>query len=92
MLTPMATALAALMSLPLVPLAPHPTPIDEMTRLRAALGPACPRLFIKRDDLLSFGCGGNKVRKMQTVAAEARSQRARTRSSRAAACSRITRA
>ena len=26
---------------------------------------------MKRDDLLSFGLGGNKVRKMQTVAAEA---------------------
>lgn len=42
-----------------------------MTRLRAALGAGCPRLFIKRDDLLSFGMGGNKVRKMQAVAAEA---------------------
>jgi len=68
----MATALAALMSMPHVPLAPHVTPIDEMTRLADALGPGCPRLFIKRDDLLSFGLGGNKVRKMQTVAAEAR--------------------
>jgi L-cysteate sulfo-lyase len=67
----MATALAALMSLPLIPLAPHVTPIDELTRLRAVLGPACPRVFMKRDDLLSFAMGGNKVRKMQAVAAEA---------------------
>ena len=67
-----------LMSLPLVPLAPHPTPIDELDRLRDALGPACPRLFMKRDDLLSFGRGGNKVRKMQTVAAEARAAGADT--------------
>jgi D-cysteine desulfhydrase family pyridoxal phosphate-dependent enzyme len=74
----MATALAALMSLPSVPLAPHVTPIDELTRLRAALGPSCPRLFIKRDDLLSFGMGGNKVRKMQTVAAEAMAAKADT--------------
>ena len=29
---------------------------------------------MKRDDLLSFGFGGNKVRKLQTVAAEAQSQ------------------
>ena len=72
MVFPMATALATLMSLPAVPLAPHPTPIDELTRLREALGPACPRLFMKRDDLLSFGLGGNKVRKIQTIAAEAR--------------------
>ena len=68
---PMATALATMMSLPAVPLAPHATPLDELTRLRAALGPGCPRLWMKRDDLLSFGLGGNKVRKMQTVAAEA---------------------
>lgn len=67
----MATALAALMSLPSVPLAPHPTPIDELVRLRKALGPSCPQLFMKRDDLLSFAMGGNKVRKMQFVAAEA---------------------
>jgi D-cysteine desulfhydrase family pyridoxal phosphate-dependent enzyme len=66
-----ATALSSLMSLPLVALAPHPTPIDRLTRLEAALGPGCPRLFMKRDDLLSFGMGGNKVRKMQAVAAEA---------------------
>jgi len=66
-----ATALSALMSQPIVVLAPHPTPIDRMTRLEAALGSGCPRLFMKRDDLLSFGMGGNKVRKMQAVAAEA---------------------
>jgi 1-aminocyclopropane-1-carboxylate deaminase/D-cysteine desulfhydrase-like pyridoxal-dependent ACC family enzyme len=67
-----ATALASLMSLPAVALAPAATPIEEMSRLAAALGPASPRLFVKRDDLLSFGCGGNKVRKIQTVVAEAR--------------------
>jgi len=71
----MATALAALMSLPAVSLAPHATPIDELTRLPAVLGRAAmPRLFMKRDDLLSFGCGGNKVRKIQTVVAEALAQ------------------
>lgn len=67
----MATALAALMSLPSVSLAPHATPIDELRRLREALGAQCPQLFMKRDDLLSFAMGGNKVRKMQLVAAEA---------------------
>jgi D-cysteine desulfhydrase family pyridoxal phosphate-dependent enzyme len=74
----MATALAALMSLPSVTLAAHATPIDELTRLRAALGPRCPRLFMKRDDLLTFAQGGNKVRKMQLVAAEALAQTADT--------------
>lgn len=67
----MSTTLTALMSVPMVALAPHATPIDELARLRSALGPACPRLLMKRDDLLSFGLGGNKVRKMQAVAAEA---------------------
>jgi D-cysteine desulfhydrase len=54
-----------------VTLAPHPTPIDTLVRLRSVLGPACPALYMKRDDLLSFGMGGNKVRKLQTVLAEA---------------------
>jgi len=66
----MATALSSLMSLPMVSLAPHPTPIDELARLSAALGPEAPRILMKRDDLLSFGLGGNKVRKIQAVAAE----------------------
>jgi len=73
-----ATALSALLSWPTVALASGPSPLEELTRLRAALGPACPRLFIKRDDLLSFGMGGNKVRKMQAVAAEALAARADT--------------
>jgi len=72
----MATALRSLQLIPSVSLAPHPTPIDELSRLRAALGPECPRLLMKRDDLLSFGQGGNKVRKMQTVAAEAQTANA----------------
>jgi D-cysteine desulfhydrase family pyridoxal phosphate-dependent enzyme len=67
----MASALAALMSFPQITLAPAATPLEPLDRLRAALGAGCPRLFIKRDDLLAFGMGGNKVRKMQTVAAEA---------------------
>jgi 1-aminocyclopropane-1-carboxylate deaminase/D-cysteine desulfhydrase-like pyridoxal-dependent ACC family enzyme len=59
------------MAQPRLPLAPHPTPVDELTRLRAVLGPGSPRLLMKRDDLLSFACGGNKVRKIEAVGAEA---------------------
>lgn len=71
----MATALAALMSLPAIPLAPQPSPVHELTRLPAAAGGSHqPRVFVKRDDLLSFGLGGNKVRKLQTVIAEALAQ------------------
>lgn len=66
----MATALSTLMSLPAVPLAMHPSPVDRLERLERVLGPDAPRLFIKRDDLLSFGLGGNKVRKLQMLAAD----------------------
>jgi L-cysteate sulfo-lyase len=67
----MATALSALMSAPAVVLTPEPTPVTVLARLSEALGPNSPTLLMKRDDLLAFGLGGNKVRKMQTVAAEA---------------------
>jgi 1-aminocyclopropane-1-carboxylate deaminase/D-cysteine desulfhydrase-like pyridoxal-dependent ACC family enzyme len=42
-----------------------PSPLEEPTRLRSALGPGTPRLFVKRDDALPFGFGGNKVRKLE---------------------------
>jgi 1-aminocyclopropane-1-carboxylate deaminase/D-cysteine desulfhydrase-like pyridoxal-dependent ACC family enzyme len=74
----MATALATMMSMPSLPLAPHATPVDELGRLAAELGRSAPRILMKRDDLLSFACGGNKVRKMQTMAAEARAAGADT--------------
>ena len=48
----------------------YPTPLDEMPRLRAALGKNCPRLFIKRDDLTGFGFGGNKIRKLEFLFAK----------------------
>ena len=41
-----------------------------MDGLRRALGGG-PRLLVKRDDALPFAFGGNKVRKMQLVAADA---------------------
>ena len=41
-----------------------------MPRLQALLGGG-PRLFIKRDDAIPFGFGGNKVRKLAFVAARA---------------------
>jgi 1-aminocyclopropane-1-carboxylate deaminase/D-cysteine desulfhydrase-like pyridoxal-dependent ACC family enzyme len=62
----------ALRSLPVVPFAPTPSPVEELTRLRAALR-AAPRLFVKRDDALTFAFGGNKVRKMRFIAARAQS-------------------
>ncbi len=53
-----------------VPLIGGPTPIEEMSRLRAALGGG-PRLVVKRDDAIPFGFGGNKTRKLEFVAADA---------------------
>ena len=59
-----------LRDVPRIVLAQYPTPVEDMVRLRAALGGG-PRLLIKRDDTISFGCGGNKVRKLELVVAAA---------------------
>ena len=67
----------ALASLPSVPFAPEPTAVEEMPRLRAALGGG-PRLLVKRDDAIGFAFGGNKVRKMRLLAADALSRQADT--------------
>jgi L-cysteate sulfo-lyase len=64
-------ALERLDSIPALPLVRAPTPLEEMVRLRAALGDGGPRLLVKRDDAIPFGFGGNKVRKLQIVAAQA---------------------
>lgn len=60
-----------LRSLPAVAFASAPSPVEELTRLREVLGAAAPRLLVKRDDAIPFAFGGNKVRKMQLVAARA---------------------
>jgi D-cysteine desulfhydrase family pyridoxal phosphate-dependent enzyme len=49
----------------------YPTPIEELPRLRDALGKACARIWIKRDDYTGAGFGGNKVRKLEYVLAKA---------------------
>ncbi|MBA2303381.1 MAG: D-cysteine desulfhydrase family protein [Acidobacteria bacterium] len=64
-------------SLPTVALAPDSSPVQELPGLRRALGVG-PRLLVKRDDALPFAFGGNKVRKMQLVAADAIHQGADT--------------
>jgi 1-aminocyclopropane-1-carboxylate deaminase/D-cysteine desulfhydrase-like pyridoxal-dependent ACC family enzyme len=71
------SAIERLASLPRVPLSTAPTPIDEMPRLRDALGGRAT-LLVKRDDAIPFGFGGNKVRKLQLVAAEAKARGADT--------------
>ena len=69
-MTVAAAALERLHALPRAPIAIAPTPIEDLPRLRDALGRP-PRLIVKRDDAIPFGFGGNKVRKLQLVAAEA---------------------
>ncbi len=68
---------AALERVPTVPFASTPTPVDPLPRLSALLGGG-PRLFIKRDDAIPFGFGGNKVRKLSFVAARAQAEGADT--------------
>ena len=64
-------------SLPRVPLAHLPTPLEEMPRLREALG-CGPRLWVKRDDQTGLATGGNKARKLEFLVAEALAQEADT--------------
>ena len=65
------TARALVDSIPRLALAGDaPTPIEEMARLRESLGMRV-RLLVKRDDALTFGAGGNKVRKLEVIAARA---------------------
>jgi len=62
---------------PSLPIALEPTPVEELTRLRAALG-GTATLLVKRDDAIRFAFGGNKVRKMRVVGADAVAQHADT--------------
>jgi len=64
------SALERLAAIPTLTPAIAPTPVEELSRLRDALH-AGPRLVIKRDDAIPFGFGGNNVRKLQIVAAQA---------------------
>lgn len=48
-----------------------PTPIQRLTRLEEAIGPVCPPIYVKRDDLMGVGGGGNKLRKLEFLIGEA---------------------
>jgi len=54
-----------------VPLGSWPTPVEPMPRLARALGLGDDDLWIKRDDLVGLGGGGNKVRKLEWTLGEA---------------------
>lgn len=55
-----------------LPLAHLPTPLEKMPNLAASLGVA--DLWIKRDDCTGFALGGNKVRKLEYLMADAKAQ------------------
>lgn len=49
----------------------QPTPIERLVRLEEALGKGCPAIYVKRDDMMSVGGGGNKLRKLEFLIGEA---------------------
>ncbi len=53
-----------------------PTPVEPLPRLARTLG--LPRLFVKRDDQTGLAFGGNKIRKLEFLLAEAQAQGADT--------------
>jgi len=68
-------------TLPRLPLAHLPTPLEPMARLRAALqaenpGWTVPLLWVKRDDQTGLASGGNKTRKLEYLLAEALAEEA----------------
>jgi len=60
-----------LATLPRYHLATLPTPLQRARNLEAALGPRCPRIYLKRDDLTGLAFGGNKARKLEYLLADA---------------------
>jgi 1-aminocyclopropane-1-carboxylate deaminase/D-cysteine desulfhydrase-like pyridoxal-dependent ACC family enzyme len=60
-----------LASFPRFPLTTTPTPLMRARNLELALGPGCPRVYLKRDDLNGLAFGGNKARKLEYVLADA---------------------
>ncbi len=57
-------------------LAEFPTPLQRFKKLEKNANNI--ELWVKRDDLISFGFGGNKVRTLEFIAADALNRRAKT--------------
>jgi D-cysteine desulfhydrase len=66
---------AALARFPRLELVPSPTPLEKLERLSSKLG---RDVYVKRDDITPFALGGNKVRKLEFLAADALAQGADT--------------
>lgn len=65
-----------LASIPRLTFTDGPTPVQAMDRLARLLGKPAGTLLAKRDDLTALAAGGNKVRKLEYVVAEALVQQA----------------
>lgn len=61
----------SLQEFPRIPLAVLPTPIQKLENISRLLG---TNVWIKRDDLTGIGLGGNKVRKLEFLLADAKRQ------------------
>jgi D-cysteine desulfhydrase family pyridoxal phosphate-dependent enzyme len=70
-------AIEDFLSLKRLRLANLTTPIERADRLRALI-PGAPHIYIKRDDLSGYFGGGNKLRKLEYVMADALSKGATT--------------
>ncbi len=68
------TVQAELDRFPRVPLADYPTPLHQLPRLSEQL---MRPIFIKRDDEIGLGGGGNKTRKLEYLLGEAQQKGAR---------------
>ena len=60
-----------LQDFPRICLAALPTPIQKLENISRLLG---TNIYIKRDDLTGLGLGGNKVRKLEFLLADAKRQ------------------
>src|SRR4030065_1555488 len=63
-------------TLPRIRFAHLPTPVESLPRISAELGG--PNIIVKRDDLTGLALGGNKIRKLEYLLAEAQAHGART--------------
>jgi len=52
----------------------YPTPLEQMPRLGQVLNG--PRFFVKRDDLTGVAFGGNKIRQLDYILADAKKMKA----------------
>jgi 1-aminocyclopropane-1-carboxylate deaminase/D-cysteine desulfhydrase-like pyridoxal-dependent ACC family enzyme len=62
------STLDRLEAIPRIPLAEYPTALEPLPRLSAEVG---RRIYVKRDDQLGPGMGGNKTRKLEYLLADA---------------------